>query len=186
MSATPGYKTRPVTLSERITRRAVEILVRNGNRYNRERMFRELIPMVPPGVAIRKNEADRRQALTGRGNNPSGERKVEVPHADRVRFGARTIVREALNTGGRSDPWVKREGDDLVYLRPPRIIVSDRRSGALLMPVLNALAGTFKANENADGWAEVQLMAHEHGHHLATCPKGCKLVQAGEVGDLGE
>lgn len=174
---TPKKKTqpeyRPASLNERITRRAVEIL-EGGAWYDTEALVRELMPMVLPGVAKRRNERDRRFNVAGRRGITAAEvapRKRPAATDQMIRSGQRAIVRETLTGIGAFEV----NGPKVRLVDLPRIVRGDRLRGEYLLPVLNGLAETFRAAGMEWCYEHVRGTAHDHGLHLASCPKGDRL-----------
>lgn len=171
-----------VTLNEVLHRRAVELLEGKGW-VDLEPVLRELIKLVPPGIAMRKTEDDRVRNV--------GSPKPRVRYQDTedlVRTGARAYIRSTvLKVEAYEMRWLndRLQQIQLVYL--PRSVRGDRMRGQVILPVLNQLVRGFLNESHKEAAHQVQLAAHEEGLHLAYCRPGCTLgtrefnLEAGDV-----
>lgn len=83
-------------LSPAFAAKAAELL---GDRewHSYEQVIREMSKLVPPGIAIRRNEVDRQHNYLTRTGRPGTAPKNYRSDEERIRSGARSIVRDYLN-----------------------------------------------------------------------------------------
>jgi hypothetical protein len=173
----PGTHTpyREPSLFDQIARRAVEILM-DGQWHDEQQVIRDLSRLIPPGVAMRRNERDRRMSTAGR-QAPDRPTPSEVPPRKYQRApdkliasGARAILREVFqgNTYEIKDGQIRLK-------RLPRAVRGDQLRASWLQPILNALAETMHHEKLPVAVEHVRATAHDNGFHLDRCPKGCQL-----------
>jgi len=194
-----GVRYGSVTLVTLIHRRLSELLG-DGQWHDAEPVIRDLSKLVPPGVAVRRNERARRKSKYDRGPE---KRKRPITAEAAVRSGARMVVRAVLATtrGSKQGPYETRwlpEGVQQVRIHhKPQAIISDERRAEWLRPAFNALAAHFHQLGMDEARDQVRLTAHEYGFHVASCPQGCSLMEiskatqittpeAGEAHDVDE
>ena len=116
-------------LHAQLAARATELLG-DGLWHPFEQTMRSLIKLVPPGLALRRNERDRLRLHRQRGVNVGGPRVQQRPTEELIFSGARAIVRDFLhNTAFETDRMgVPQAGGN--YDRQIRMVAKLRSSSA--------------------------------------------------------
>lgn len=173
-----GKTPREPLLTEQLARRATEILD-DGKPHSLEVVIADLSGLVPPGIAHRRNETDRKNSSGRAGKrHPRGEvpaRAHDKPAANLIRSGARSIVRETLNGSVAFviEDGPRDRGKQVRLVGLPRVVRGDRMRQQWVEPVLEGLAEALLESP----WAveQVRIAAHNNGFHLRQCPRGCQL-----------
>ena len=169
-----GRNPREPLLNEQLARRAVEIL-QDGKRHNLEVVIADLAGLIPPGVAVRQNEKDRRYSTGGSGQRHSKDRvpprRLQRDPAALIRSGKRTIIRAVLN----SSVAFETSAGTVRLVGLPRVVRGDRIRQQYIQPVLEGLAQSLHAAKLDEAVEHVRVEAHDNGFHLHLCPNGCTL-----------
>lgn len=163
-------------LRSALNRRAYETMV-DGRLHSFDELLADLGRLVPPGVAIRRNERNINLNRQTRGSDITGPSTRPTTTDARIASGRRSFVRELL-TGSVS--FVQEGGDKWRLESMPSHVKSDMLRAEILRPPFDALVSTFDANDDSFAVEQVRLQAHEHGFHLSSCPKGCELYPPGK------
>lgn len=83
-------------LTANLARRAEELLS-DGEWHSYEKTLRAMIKVVPPGIAMRRNEQDRVHTNSSHKTPAPAQRKYDRSDDDKIYSGARSIVRDFLN-----------------------------------------------------------------------------------------
>jgi hypothetical protein len=162
-----------VTLDALFHRRLHE-LIGDGQWHDVEPVIRDLTKLVPPGVAIRYNERNRRKA----GGAGPEQRVRPIAPEDAIRAGARGLINATIGvTNGSYELRWDNYTRQVRQVREPRQVATDRRNAERLRPAFNGLAEHFKQLDMDYASEQIQLTAHEFGFHLSSCPPDCSLVR---------